>query len=168
MNGKIENLKDLFLEQGRELYNAAMLSQKELPLIRKAASSPKLRNVIDRELITAKRETDRIKSVFKNMHEDPLGEKSECCEAVLNHSKKMIKRSPDPKVRDAVIINSIQRLNHNKITGFGSMASYAKEIGKETFADSLYQALLEEKALDKELSILAESEINHNAVAAFA
>jgi len=168
MNGKIENLKDLFLEQGRELYDASLLAQKELPLIKKEVSSPKLRNVIDRELLTAKREADRIEAVFKNMHVDPLGEKNECCTAVLNHTKKMIKRSADPKVKDAAIINSIQRLNHNKITGFGSMASYAREIGQETFADSLYQALLEEKALDKELSILAESDINHQAAIAMA
>lgn len=168
MNKKIENLRDLFVEQGRELYDASMLVQKELPKIKKEVSNTQLRNIIDREIETAKRESKRIKEVFQSMNEDPSGEKNECCSAVLNHSKKMIKRSSDPRVRDAAIINSIQRLNHNKITGFGSMTAYAKEIGQEQYAKSLHETLEQEKALDRELSELAIREINHKAATSYA
>jgi ferritin-like metal-binding protein YciE len=168
MSKKIENLRDLFIEQGRELYDASMLVQEELPKIQKKVSNPKLNSIIERELLTARRENDRIEAVFETLKESPFGERNECCAAVLEHSKKMIKRSTDPRVRDAAIINSIQRLNHNKITGFGSMTAYAREIGQESYANALHETLLIEKALDKELSMLAETEINHKAAILYA
>ena len=168
MNRKIENLKDLFIEQGRELYDAALLVQEELPKIQKKVSNPKLRAIIEQEILTAKKEEEGMQEIFRDINEKPEGEKNECCSAVLSHSKKIINRSKDAMVRDAAIINSLQRLNHNKITGFGSMTAYAKEIGRDKIAHQLHEKLEREKELDKELSFLAQHEINHKAAMVYA
>lgn len=168
MKNKLENLKDLFIEQGRELYDASKQEQNELPIIRNRIKSEALKKVIDRQLTSAKKQNLRIQEALKKVNTTPEGVKSESFQSVLKQAKNLIERTEDNGVRDAAIVNSIQRLNHNKITGLGSLASYAKEIGHQDIAKSLHEVLDEEKALDKELSDLAQKEINRKALSAAA
>ncbi|MBL6448115.1 DUF892 family protein [Fulvivirga sp. 29W222] len=163
MATKLENLKDLFLEQGRELHDAAMQEQKELPEILKDATNQQLKAIIDRQLKMAKTEISYLDEAFKKLRVKGQGEKNLCCESIIKQTKALIKRSKDAEVRDAAIINSIQRLNHNKITGFGSLTSYAREIGQDEIAANLHKALEQEKSIDEDLSDLAEWEVNKKA-----
>lgn len=157
---KLENLKDLFIAQGRELYDASRQEQRELPNIRVQVRNQQLQKIIDKQLKMAKDQDQRLKEALSRLNSSPEGEKSECCESVFRTTKTLIDRSKDAEIRDAAIINSIQRLNHNKITGLGSLAAYAKQIGQKDVAKSLHNALKEEKDIDEELSDLAEKEIN--------
>lgn len=168
MNKKIENLRDLFIEQGRELYDASKQEQKELPNIQKKVSNQQLIQVIDRQLNAAKNQNSQLQQAFKKLNVSPEGEKNQCFQSIFKQTKSLIDRCKDPAVCDAAIVNSIQQLNHNKITGFGSLSSYAKEIGQEEISSSLHETLDEEKAIDNELSELAENEINKKAVSAIA
>jgi len=166
MSKKIENLRDLFIEQGRELIDAFKQEQKELPKIQKWVNNSRLKDLIVRELNTTKLQNFKIEQAFKNMNVGLEGEKNQCCESIFKQTKKYIERSSDTEVRDAAILNAIQRLNHNKITGFGSLAAYANEIGKSDLAKSLHETLEDEKSIDMELTKLAENEINKIAVSA--
>jgi ferritin-like metal-binding protein YciE len=168
MRKKIENLRDLFIEQGRELYDASRLEQLELPGVQKHATNPKLKKVIDQQLNNSKIQGKQLREILDNMDVIPEGEKNECCHSIFKQTKSIIDRSKDSRVRDSAIINSLQRLNHNNITGFGSLASYARDIGHEEFANSLHNLMNEEKAIDNQLSDLAEKEINKKAITAIA
>ena len=163
MNAKIENLTDLFIEQGRELYDATKLEQKELPNIGKHVSNSQLKTIVDRQVNTAKNQSISLTDAFKKLKEKPDGEKNLCCDAIIKQAKSLIDRSKDDRIRDAAIINSIQRLNHDKIASYGSLAAYAQEIGQDEIAKNMFTALEEEKAIDKDLSALAEREINRRA-----
>lgn len=168
MSTKIENLKDLFIEQGRELYNASRQEEKELPNIQKASTNSRLSLLIDRKINLSKEQKDRLHQVFNKLGQRPEGETSECCKAVLKQANSLIARSTDPEIKDAAIITAVQRLNHAKITGLGTLTSYAKEIGENEIANSLHEALVQEKVIDSELSELAEQRINKSAVTAIA
>lgn len=168
MKTKIENLKDLFVEQGRELYSALHQEQKELPEMQRQVNNPKLKSLIDRQVTLAKKQSQTIQEAFKSIHESPEGERNECCEAVFKKSKDLIGRSKNQEVRDSVIINSIQRLNHSKITGLGSLSAYAREIDQKKVAEHLHESLNHEKKIDQELSVLAETDINKKAMSALA
>ncbi len=164
MNKKIENLKDLFVEQGREFYDTSLQEKAELPIIQQHVKNQQLKKIINRQLNLSKDQNHRIEQAFKKLNLDPKGEKNECCASVFKHAKSLINRSTDAEVRDAVIVNSIQRLNHSKITQLGSLAAYAKEIDHEDIAISLRESLKEEMAMDKELSELAALDVNRRAV----
>ena len=164
MSKKINNLKDLFVEQGRELYDSSLQEEKELVAIENHVSNIELKNVINRQLNTAKDQRTRLDKAFKTINAKVEGEKNECCQAVFRKTQSLIDRSGDPRIKDAVIINSIQRLNHGKIAVLGSLASYAKEIGYPEIAFSIHETLNEEKAIDRELTDLAEKEINQKAL----
>jgi len=166
MSKKIENLRDLFIEQGRELIDAFKQEQKELPKVQKWVNNSRLKDLIIRELNTTKLQNFKVEQALKDMNLDPEGEKNECCESIFKQTRKYIDRSIDSEVRDAAILNALQRLNHNKITGFGSFAAYANEIGNPKLAQALHETLEDEKSIDMELTKLAEAEINKVAVSA--
>lgn len=161
---EIKDLKDLFIAQGRELYDATIQEQQELPSIRDEVRDDKLRSIINRQLTTSKDQAMRLQEAFKTLEITMEGEKDEFCKTILDKTKDIIKRSKDSKVRDAAIISSIQRLNHNKISAFGTLRAYANEIGQDKIANTLYIKMQEEKDIDSQLSSLAEMEINKKAL----
>jgi len=164
MESRINNLQDLFLEQSKELYDVSEQEQRELPLIQQKVTNPLLRKIITRQINVAKNQGIRLKSTLKTFNTDVSGERSECCRAVFKQAKGLIDRTQDERVRDAAIISSVQRLNHNNITSLGSLASFAKEIGHFEIANTLHETINEEKAIDLELSNLAKSGVNKKAV----
>ncbi len=163
MNKEIQNLKDLFVEQGRELFDATRKLQGELPGIQKQVTNQNLQTLLQKQLKSAKEQNHQIQNAFTRLNLSPEGETSECCESIIRQTRSLIKRSPDSHVRDAAIIGCIQRLNHFNITSLGSLAAYAKNIGQETTATSLHNALEIEKAIDKDLSKLALETVNREA-----
>lgn len=165
---QIENLKDLFVEQGRELYDASLQEQKELPNIEKRAKTQELKKIINRQIKTAKDQNERLQQAFKELKAVPTGVKSLYCDAIMRQTRDLIDRCKDPEVCDAAIVGAIQHLNHHKITGYGTLAAYANELGQRDLATKLHQALEEEKTIDTELNNLAKREINKTAVTAVA
>jgi len=160
---KIKNLRDLFIEQGRELYDASRREQKGLSDIRQQVGEPKLKKIIDQQIIVAQEHSSRLENAFEKLKENPNGVKNTCCESMLNRTHRLAKASLNSHVRDAAIINSIQRLNHNKITGYGALTTYAKEIGHQDIALSFHEELEKERAIDRELSELAQQSTNRKA-----
>ena len=160
---RIDNLKDLFIEQGRELYDASRQEQKELPTIRQQARDPELRKIIDRQLKVAKEQSRHLETAFKTLNASPEGVRNACCESLMDRAQHLANISTNNDVRDAAIINSVQRINHHKITGYGSLSEYANELGHESIANSLHEALEEERLIDEQLSELAQSGINRKA-----
>ena len=160
---RIENLRDLFIQQGRELYNATAQQIEELPRIEKQASSAELKRIIGRQVNKAQNQQVRLAEALQKINASPDGERCVATETILRQSQASINRSLEPAVRDASIITHMQSLIHRKLAGFGSTTSFAREIGQEQSARTLHEALLEEKELDKELSDLAEEQVNRQA-----
>lgn len=159
----IKDLRDLFIEQGRELYEASRQEENALPGILQQTHNSGLRTIINKELETARIQRNRLEDAFRKLKVEPKGEKNTCCESIINQTMDLIQRSTVPEVRDAVIINTIQRLNHLKMTGFGSLAAYAQQIGEKEISHIVHEALEEERGIDRDLSHLAEKEINARA-----
>ena len=68
-----------------------------------------------------------------------------------------------PKVRDAALAASVQRIIHYKIAGYGTIASYAKALGKLEQAVHFAQLADRDKAIDVELTDLAKATLNPDA-----
>ncbi len=164
MTNEIQNLRDLFIEQGRELFDSSKQQQEELAMIKKEATNERLVRLVERQLQSSADQNRRINESFNQLHVSPEGEASECCEAIFVQTHNLIERSPESHVRDAAIINCIQRLNHLNITGLGSLGAYAKSIGHVEITASMHDALVVEKAIDEDLSELAEDVVNKSAV----
>jgi ferritin-like metal-binding protein YciE len=63
-------------------------------------------------------------------------------------------------VLDAAIIAAGQAVEHYEITRYGTLIAWAKRLGRNDVAQLLEQTLDEEKAADKKLTSVAESQVN--------
>lgn len=161
----LTTLKDLMLEQARELYSSEQMQLKELPRLQQRVSSKELKDAITHHVNTTREQLDRLKAVFTKLNESPLGEESECMDSLFEATWELVDRSSDPEVRDAGLITSIQHINHYEIAGYGTTTSFAKTLGLEEIAGLLHKTLEEEKLMDQQLTRIAEKAVNPKAKA---
>jgi ferritin-like metal-binding protein YciE len=160
---QIQDLKDLFVEQGRELYETSRQEENALPDTEKQANNPELKKIIRQQLDTATSQRRRLEQAFRKLNANVDGEKNPWSETALKETKDLASRSTAGEVRDAAIINGIQRLNHMKMSAYGSLSAYANTIGESEIAELVHDSLEEERNIDRDLSKLAEAEINTKA-----
>ena len=111
----ITNLKDLLVEQLRELYDAE-LQQKELRnLLHEKASSISLRESIEAHSDLNEIQIRRINRVFDAINVATFGEHSDAMEGLITEARKLINRCSDPEVCDATIITAAQYIEHFEI-----------------------------------------------------
>lgn len=168
MNTKIENLKDLFLEQSQELYSACHIEQREFPHIQNKATSLQLKIAIEQKKIISREQIKTLRKIFNQYSIEPISEGNKCYEAIFDHLNLLIERAGDTRVKDVAIINTVQRTCHNKIAGLGALAAYAEELGYDDIADVIHRSLAEEKTIDADLTQMALADINRRAIPALA
>ena len=157
---KIVNLKDLLVEQIRDLYNAEKIQLIELPQIAEKASTRDLRLAINHHLEETKEQVVRLDKVAKKLGIVPVGEECEVMRGMIMDTWNLINRSTDHEISDAAIVTSVQHINHYEIAGYGTASSYAKALGLNEISELLHETLEEEKKIDERLSLLAEEFIN--------
>lgn len=163
MSNKINNLKDLLIEESKELYYANQQELKELPKIEKMASSPELKKFINKQRTASENQQKKFSEVLSELEVVAKRGKCETTKSILHRTELRMKQSKEDSVRDASIVNSLQYLSHRKIAGLGASAAYAKQIGQKHSAKIFHAALKEEKKIDAQLSKLAEKELNRKA-----
>jgi ferritin-like metal-binding protein YciE len=159
---KLSSLKDLYLEQLGDLYDAERQIIQALPGMIDAASSEDLKRGLTEHLEVTKAQAGRLEKIFAGLNQTPKGEKCKGIEGVIAEGSDLIDRIDDPDVRDAAIIASAQRVEHYEMAGYGTARTYAGLLGLEQDSQLLRQTLDEEKEADQKLTALA-SQINVNA-----
>lgn len=163
---KIRNLHDLFLCVGERLFNSTEYELYHFGNIEKKATSDSLKMLINKQMGKSRKQQNRLRSAFSHLSElRPQNKEAiSISDQILKQMLGIIDRSENGSVRDAAIIISMQTLNHSKIAKYGTLASYAIELGQDKVALFMHDCVEEAKALDHELSILAREEINKNAL----
>ena len=69
------------------------------------------------------------------------------------------------EIRDAGLILAAQKIEHYEIVTYGSLKTFAKNMGQKEIAELLQFTLDNEKATDRALTQIAEDFINEKAVA---
>lgn len=163
---KLASMDDLLIMELRDLYSAEKQILRALPKMAKAATSKKLQKAfLDHHSVTEK-QLERLETVFKELEVSPGRHKCEAMEGLLEEGSEIIKMrgDADPAVLDAALIGAAQRVEHYEIAGYGTARAFAKHLGYERVVSLLEKTLAEEKQTDVQLTELAESEINLEAV----
>lgn len=163
---KLASLEDAFMDELRDMYNAENQLVKALPRMAKAASSPDLQEAITAHLEETRGQIERLEQVFEIMGAKVRGKKCQAMEGLLEEGKELMEEEAEPPVMDASLIAAAQKVEHYEIASYGTLCTWAKQIGHEDAAELLSQNLAEEKAADQKLSQLAEGLINWEAVGA--
>lgn len=152
---KLESLYDLYLSELRDLYSAEDQIIKALPKVIEKAQSPELRNALASHLEETRGHVARLEQVFQMHGEEAKKQKCKGMEGVLDEGDEMIGKDATPAVRDAAIISACQRVEHYEMAAYGSVRTFAEQMGQERAAAVLQETLDEETAADEKLTNIA-------------
>ena len=158
-------LKELYLRELRDTYDAEKQITKALPKLAKAASSAQLRRAFETHLDQTKNQVSRLEQIFEALDESPKGENCGGMEGLIEEGSDIIEEDMDPEAKDAGLISAAQRVEHYEMAAYGTLRTYANILGDKKAASLLQETLNEEKETDEKLTGLAES-INVRAAAA--
>jgi ferritin-like metal-binding protein YciE len=153
-------LKELYIDELKDIYNAEQQLTKALPKMAKAAHSEDLREGFENHLEQTKGHVERLEQIFEALDEKPTGKKCKGMEGLIAEGEEMINdKKLHGETRDAGLISAAQRVEHYEIAAYGCVRTYANLLGESEAAELLEQTLEEEKETDEKLTELAE-EIN--------
>ncbi|HSC32891.1 MAG TPA: ferritin-like domain-containing protein [Gemmatimonadaceae bacterium] len=156
-------LSDLYVEELRDLYNAERQILKALPKIIKAASNDDLKEALESHRQETEGHVTRLEQIFETLGKNAKGKTCHGMEGVLSEGAELIEEEPEPEVLDAGIISAAQRVEHYEIAAYGTVRTWAEQLGLNDQVGLLEQTLKEEKAADEKLTELATQSINAEA-----
>jgi len=136
-----------------------------LQKLQKAATSEELKDAFeDHELLT-KKHISRLEKVFSIMGEKPEPKKCKAMEGILKEADEIVEETPEgTATRDATLIIAAQKVEHYEIASYGGLVAIARTLGQDKAADLLQKTLDEEEDTDYNLTDIAESHINFDAL----
>jgi len=157
---ELENLRDLYVHELKDLYSAEKQIIKALPKMVKAAKNRQLSSAFSQHLEQTRRQAKRLEDILASHDESTRGPKCQGMEGVLKEGDEMIGEDAQDEVRDAGLIAAAQRVEHYEMAGYGCARTYAELLGDKKGARLLDTTLREEEATDLKLTKLAKSVIN--------
>jgi len=157
-------MEKLFLDELKEVYGAEKRQMIVLPLLKKAASSLRLQNMLANHLYTTREHISRLKKIFNLLGKVPEYRQSEPLLGIGREAETVIETTEKgTATRDAGLIVAAQKLDHYEISSYGSLAQLARTLEYDDILDILEMTLIEEKEADDLLTALAENYINTEA-----
>jgi ferritin-like metal-binding protein YciE len=157
-----ESMRQLYIDELRDLYNAETQLVKALPKMAKASSNAELRQGFEEHLRQTSEHVSRLEQIFEMLDEKPTGKKCLGMEGLVKEGAETMREDYEESTMDTAIIGAAQRVEHYEIAGYGTVRALAQLMGEDEHVTLLEQTLEEEKQTDEKLTQLAES-INANA-----
>ena len=152
---KEKRLKDLYVEELKDLFSAENQLLKALPKMAKASTSDDLRAGFEEHLEQTKEHVARLEKIFEALGETAGGKKCKGMAGLIEEGAEIIEEDPAPEELDAGLISAAQRVEHYEIAGYGCVSAYAKLLKDDRALSLLKQTLEEEKETDKKLTQLS-------------
>ncbi|MFL5577858.1 MAG: ferritin-like domain-containing protein [Gemmatimonadaceae bacterium] len=159
----LDSLKDLYVEQLRDLYSAENQILKALPKMAEQARHPELQEGFRLHVRQTEEHVRRLEQIFQSLGERPGGVTCEGMKGLVKEGEKTLKERADSDVLDAAMIADAQRVEHYEIAGYGCVRTYANMLGRQDDAALLQRTLDEEGQTDQKLTQLAERVVNLDA-----
>ena len=156
----LNSFDDLYVAQLKDLYSAESQLVDALPKMADAATHPELKRAFEGHLETTKRQKERLEQIGQNLGKSLSGETCEAMKGLVKEGQEIIDADGDEAVRDAGLIAAAQRVEHYEIAGYGTVHTFARQLGRQDDARLLAETLAEEKDTDDNLTRLAESVVN--------
>ncbi len=152
---EMQSLRDLMIDELKDLYSAENQILKALPKMIKKATSADLKQGFETHLKETEGHVERLDKIFQQLDQSPKGKKCKGMEGVIADGKELMEEDAEPDVMDAGLIGAAQHVEHYEIAGYGCARTYAELLGLKDVARLLEQTLDEEKATDAKLTQLA-------------
>ena len=149
-------LKELYVDELKDIYSAETQLVKALPKMAKAAVSAELRNGFEQHLEQTKGHVGRLEQIFDDLDETPTGKHCKGMEGLIREGGEAAEEDYQGDAKDAALIGAAQRVEHYEIAAYGTVRAMAEKLGETEAAKLLSQTLQEEKDTDVKLSKVAD------------
>ena len=123
-------LKELFVEELKDIYWAEKHLMKALPKMAKASTSEELAGAFENHLAQTEQHVNRIEQVFEQLGMAARAKKCEAMEGLVMEAQQAIEDTDKgTATRDAALIISAQKVEHYEIASYGSLVQLAKPLG---------------------------------------
>jgi ferritin-like metal-binding protein YciE len=151
----LQNLKDLFVDQLKDLHSAETQLVEALPKMANAASAEELRDAFEQHLAETREHVTRLDQIFGEIGATPGGERCEGMAGLIRDGEKVLSQQGDPNVVDAALIAAAQRVEHYEIAAYGTVKTLADHLDLGEAKNLLDQTLDEESKADTLLTKIA-------------
>jgi len=165
MKTHLDTLEDLFWDQVKDIYDAEHRILEALPKMEEAASDPTLKSTFREHLGQTRQQVERLEQIFRSGGRDADRETCDGIKGLIKEGEEIITAKGNPDTRDAGLIAAAQRVEHYEMAVYGAIRNFARQLGRDDFADLLQRSLEEEGATDERLTSIAESKVNPQAAA---
>jgi ferritin-like metal-binding protein YciE/gas vesicle protein len=163
---RLETLRNLYVNQLREVYNAEEQIVAGLGKMEGAATNPQLKQAFKQHRVETENQIKRLDQIFSSLGESSGGNASKALTGLVAEGQEVITASGEADVIDAGLIGASQKIEHYEIACYGTLIAYARLLRDTQGEKLLQQNLNEEYATDKKLTALAESMVNAKAMQA--
>lgn len=158
-----KQLDDLFLDTLKDIYYAERQILKTLPKMAKAAMSPDLKAGFEQHQMETEGHVERLERVFELIGKPARGKTCDAILGIIDEGKSIMDEFKGSQALDAGLAAAAQAVEHYEIARYGTLRSWAKQLGYTEAAELFSQTLAEEEATDKKLTQLALSVVNQKA-----
>jgi ferritin-like metal-binding protein YciE len=152
----MENLRELLVEELKDLYSAEKQIVKALPKIVRGATSEGLRGAMTEHLEVTKAQVTRLEEVFGHLEEKPKAKHCKGMEGLLLEGAESLEEEDKSTLRDLQLIGAAQRVEHYEVAAYGTAKAMAEKLGLTEVVELLAETLSEEEEADKKLTEVAE------------
>jgi ferritin-like metal-binding protein YciE len=163
MAKETKGLTELFHDTLKDIYFAEKKILSALPKMAKAAQSRELRAAFEKHEQETKGQVSRLEQVFELIKQKPQGKTCDAIMGIIEEGQEIMKEYKGSPARDAGLLSAARAVEHYEISRYGTLITWAKELGLNQGVRLLEQTLNEEKKVDEKLSELAETCVNQEA-----
>ena len=158
-----KNLEELFAETLKDIYFAEKQILRALPKMAREAASPELKQAFETHRDQTEGQVERLNQVFEQLGRPARGKTCEAIIGIIDEAKEIMEEFKGAEALDAGLASSAQAVEHYEIARYGTLKTWAQQLGLNDAAKLLDETLQEEIKTDRLLTRLATSTINKKA-----
>jgi ferritin-like metal-binding protein YciE len=151
---------DLLTQELKEIHSAERQLSRALPKLAKAASSQRLREMIEKRREQSTTLIEAIDEALDELGTTRARKKNDAIEGLIEDANQHVEEISDKKMLDAALIGAVQKIEHYCIAAWGTVASMGRLFEQTKVVEAMERALEEGKLFDQEMTQLAETEVN--------
>jgi ferritin-like metal-binding protein YciE len=164
MLGKVNSLRELFELELKYAYDCEQkLVKKGLPNMIENAASPELKSALQQHLQETQTHVARLEQIFSRLGIKPDTKGNDIFDEMASAAKDSISNIDSSPLRDSALIVNGNVVEHYEIALYGSLLSFARNLGMQDAVSPLEETLKEEKTADAKLTQIGETLMNTRA-----
>jgi ferritin-like metal-binding protein YciE len=158
-----KKLDELFHDTLKDIYFAEKKILSALPKMAKSARNQDLKAAFEKHERETQEQVSRLEQIFALLDRKPQGKNCPAILGIIEEGQEIMKEYKGSPALDAGLLSAAQSVEHYEISRYGTLATWAEELGLDQAVRLLKTTLAEEKKTDEALSALAETCVNQEA-----